>query len=71
MDFTAANFPNATAYINALPAGLDSYPDCAVKADVHEDLTSEFADLKNIELPDMMKEYVNGEYGSPWIALPG
>jgi hypothetical protein len=67
MDFNATRFPNITAYINSLPAGLDSYPDCAVKADVHEDLANEFPDLKNYDLPEIMKQYVNGEHPSEWL----
>jgi hypothetical protein len=67
MDLNPAKFPNATAYIDALPAGLDSYPDCAVKADVHEDLAVEFPDLKNLDLPEIMKQYVNDQYPSVWL----
>jgi hypothetical protein len=70
MDFNVARFPNATAYINALPAGLDSYPDCAVKADVHEDLVTEFTGLKNYDLPEIMKQYVNGQFHSEWLPEP-
>ena len=67
MDLNPAKFPNAAAFVGALPAGLSSYPDCAVKADVYEDLSTEFNGLKDSDLPEIMKQYVNGQFESEWL----
>jgi hypothetical protein len=41
----ASRFPNASAYLHALPAGLDSFPSCRVRALVFEHIGRQYPEL--------------------------
>jgi hypothetical protein len=47
-----ARFPLATAYVEGLPAGSNSFPSCRVRALVFEAIAKDFPQLGQSELPD-------------------
>lgn len=68
MNFNEATFPRTVAYLKQLPAGLASYPDCRVKAEVHESVRRDHAQLARPgEIPDELIRYFTGEYSDEWI----
>jgi hypothetical protein len=61
-------FPRATEYLQALPQGIDSYPDCQVRSDAFEQLRIGYPDLaKAPGLPGVVAHFLSGGYSSDWL----
>ena len=68
MEFDPSRFPFTSAYLSRLPRGIASYPECKVKADVHEDLSTEFPQLLDSgKLPAIARDYLSGRYTEKWL----
>ncbi|MBN1962720.1 MAG: hypothetical protein JW841_17450 [Deltaproteobacteria bacterium] len=60
-------YPLTTRYLANLPAGLDSYTDCLVKTDVHDNIRKIWPqnDSDN-NLPPILLSYINNTYQEEW-----
>ncbi len=64
-----ARYPITSAYERRLPEGLDSYPDCAVRADLFRGLGAEVpALLDDPTLPEVMRDVLTERHTEDWIA---
>ena len=68
MEIDETRYPTTAHYLSRLPAGLDSYPDCRVKADLHEGLRESFPRIaEDTSLPDIVRTYLQGQYDNEWL----
>jgi hypothetical protein len=62
-------YPLTASYIESLPEGIKSYPDCLSKADSRENIRSEFPQLAEISsLPNPMLDFLKGNHKDPWMS---
>ncbi len=68
MDLDPKRYPYIAAYLERLPHGIESYPECQIKADVHEDISAEFPELASGGgLPKIVDDYLNRRYRETWL----
>src|SRR6476469_3102919 len=70
MTFDATRFPLAAQYIKSLPRGLDSHPECQVRADVVEPHIRELSRIASLTgLPKPLEAFVSGPpAGQKWVS---
>jgi hypothetical protein len=68
MNFDSGGLPNMSTYIAKLPRGLSSYPDCQLRANIHEDILSDFPKLADEDrLPKPVRDYLNNPNTGDWL----
>jgi len=69
MEALPARYLRARAYLQSLPAGLDSFPECRVRAEVYTDVRESFPELgKDTSLPPRVSAYFKGHHDKQWIS---
>lgn len=65
----ATRYPRAAAYLEALPDGLDSFPQCQVQLTVFDSIrfAVEDVDVDVGVLPGALAEFFRGETGKGWV----
>ncbi len=65
----AQKYPSAAAYLGGLPAGFDSFADCAVQAEALQELRKEFPELvKDSSLPAPIRGFLDGSSRNAWVS---
>ncbi len=68
MDLDAQRFRRTAAYLEKLPDGILSYPECQLKSDIHEEVGREFPQLlQGGGLPVILKQYLTGQHTEKWF----
>jgi len=68
MDFDRKRFPLTAEFVGRLPEGLDSYPECRIKADVFDDLGARYPELlSGGGMPPIVERYLAGSYDEAWL----
>ena len=64
----ARHFPSAYAYVEQLPDGLASFPDCVARREVFEHTRVTAAPLlEGVTVPDEVRRFLHGRLEGPWI----
>lgn len=67
MSLDPSKFPRASRYLEVLPAGLDSYPECQMQASIQDDLRQQFpAIARAAGLPAPLLDALNGRHQDGW-----
>ncbi len=68
MDLDPTRFRRTAAFLEQLPNGILSYPECQLKTDVHEDVSKEFPQLlSGGGMPRILVDYLSGSITDKWF----
>lgn len=68
MNFPTDKYPATARYLDSLPNGLDSYPECLAKTDSRDNIKREFSAIGNdSDLPTIIRDFFQGRYRNNWI----
>lgn len=68
MSIAADKYPVTARYIESLPNGLDSYPECQARTDARENVKREFSDIgSDSGLPQIIRDFFGNRYRENWI----
>ncbi|MBN1652654.1 MAG: hypothetical protein JXA30_02640 [Deltaproteobacteria bacterium] len=68
MTFSADKYPITAKYLESVPNGLDSYPECLARTDARENIRLEYSEIgQDTELPPIIADFFAGRYKKSWI----
>ncbi len=68
MNFPADRYPVTARYLDSLPNGLDSYPECLARTDARDNVKREFPEIGNdSDLPPIIGDFFHNRYKDNWI----
>jgi len=68
MIIPADKYPVTARYIESLPNGLDSYPECQARTDARDNIKREFPDIgSDSNLPKIVRDFFGSRYRDNWI----